>query len=232
MRVSRRPDHSTKKFWLSTVSAQLHLMGCILMLVGSIFLLPLALPVGPAHFWACVTFIVSGCLVFAVSATYHFLGDGFEASPRLHEVLEDLDHYSIYLFIAGTYTPFLLNAVADPWTKPLLFLVWFSAIVGILYTRFRPKLPKFLQSRAVYTGIFVMMGWILVIRFNEIIETVSSSRLWLLALGGAAYSLGAVVYATKKPKLWVGVFGFHELWHLMVLIGAGFHFFLVLSFYR
>lgn len=201
------------------------------MLLGGVYLLPLAARTDSLHFAACTAFLATGALIFFVSATYHFLADGYAISQRLEDTLENLDHFAIYLFIAGTYSPFLLSAVADPWRLPLLGLIWSIAILGILYTWFRPRLPAFLQSRVVYTGLFVLMGWTLIIRIHEVYVTLSAAKLFFLVAGGVAYSIGAVVYATKKPRLFEGFFGYHELWHLLVLVGAGMHYFMILSFY-
>jgi predicted membrane channel-forming protein YqfA (hemolysin III family) len=84
--------------------------------------------------------------------------------------MEKLDQWAIYLFIAGTYTPFLINVVASPWREILMISIWTMALVGILYTAFRHKFPKWAQSRIIYTSVFLMMGWTLLLRLGEIIE--------------------------------------------------------------
>ena len=232
MHVRRRIDHSFGLFLKRTLAAQLHALGCVLMMVGAFILLPLAHRAGAPHVWACASFLATGTLVFLVSSVYHFLSDGYESSEQLHLVLENLDHFSIYLFIAGTYSPFLLSAVSSPWRMPLLVTIWSIAVLGITYTWLKPRLPKILQHRAFYTGIFVVMGWTLVIRIGEVFAGLSNLKLFFLVAGGLAYSVGALVYAFKRPRLFAGVFGFHELWHLLVLLGAGCHYFMILSFYR
>lgn len=231
MAVRLRPDHCFLSFLRRTISAQLHLVGSLLVLLGGAYLLPLAKIAGPSHYWACLTFVASGFCVFISSALVHFLGDGFDADPRTQLLFENLDHFCIYLFIAGTYTPFVISAISVPWQFPLLVTIWTVAFLGILYTLFKPALPQPLQSRAVYTGLFVLMGWTLIIRINEVLFDLSWLRLGLLVLGGLAYSIGAVVYATKRPRLLEGFFGYHELWHVMVLAGAMFHYLLIFSFY-
>ena len=231
MHIRRRPDHSTPLFLKRTLAAQLHALGGAAMIAGAYVLLPLAEKAGVVHFWACLSFLVTGITVFMVSSTYHFLTDGFEGSEELHLFFENLDHFSIYLFIAGTYTPFLMNAVSKPWQIPLLIGIWVVAILGIAYTWSKPSLPELLQRRGVYTSIFVAMGLMLLVRMGEITTRLSTPRLSLLVGGGVAYIVGAVFYATRRPKLFEGVFGFHELWHLMVLLGAGLHYLLIFSFY-
>jgi hemolysin III len=203
----------------------------MLMVAGGIVLLPLALARGPVHFWACLAFLVTGFLVFFASAVYHFLSDGYESSPRLELLLDNLDHSAIYLFIAGTYTPFILNAAAPPWRLPLIIAVWCIAFFGIAYTLVKPRLPQLLQSRAVYTSLFVLMGCFMAVRLNDVVTHLHRSQIYLLIAGGLAYILGAVGYATKRPRLLVGFFGFHELWHVMVLLGATLHYLMIFSIY-
>lgn len=232
MNVRRRGDHTVGLFWKRTVAAQLHALGCLAMAVGAFHLLPLARLVSPEHFWGCLSFVGTGLLLFLVSSLYHFLTDGYEGSNELHDFFENLDHFSIYLFIAGTYTPFLMNAVEKPWRVNLLIGIWSVALLGITYTWAKPRLPPMLRSRKVYTSLFVVMGWVLIVRIGEIVGHISAGSLAYLVGGGLAYSLGAYVYATKRPRLWAGVFGFHELWHLLVLVGATLHYFLILSFYQ
>lgn len=233
MHIRRRPNSTLGLFIARTIAAQTHFLACIAAVVGLIFLVRFAIAKSQlGHVWACAIFGATAILVFATSAIYHFLHDGFHVSSRLERLLEDFDHFAIYLFIAGTYTPFLLNAVSEPWTTVLLIAIWSVAIIGILYTRFKSKLPSWAQHRFVYTGLFVLMGWTILVRIGEIVTRLSSTGLRLLIAGGISYSIGAVVYATRRPRLFVGVFGFHELWHVMVVLGFMFHYFMIASFYR
>jgi hemolysin III len=222
-----------KLYWKRTIAAQLHLIGCIAAMLGLVVLLHYTI----AHndrdqILASLAFGIPGILVFGASALYHFLSDGSLISARLDKWLEDLDHFAIYLFIAGSYTPVLMNTVAQPWRAIMLIGVWAVAISGILYTHFKPRLPLWAQHRFVYTSIFVLMGWLLLIRLAEVFHNLSGLGIFLLAGGGLAYTIGAVIYATKRPRLFADVFGFHELWHIMVMIGFGFHYFLILDFYK
>lgn len=229
----RHPDHSWRAFLGRTVSAQLHLLGLIAAIVGLVVLLN---HVGerddPSHFWACLAFGLTGIMVFATSTFYHFLSDGCVISPRFSQQLEDLDHFSIFLFIAGTYTPFLLNAINPPWRAILLTAIWSIGSVGIVYTYFRPRLPRWAQHRFLYTGIFVLMGWTLIIRLGEAYDHLNAVGVALLVGGGLSYSIGAIFYALKRPNFIKDIFGFHELWHVMVLAGFIQHYFLILNFYR
>ncbi len=230
MIIRLRNDHSLALFFKRTIAAQMHLLGGLLMCLGGVFLLPPAQAAGPSHFWACLSFLVTGICVFMGSTLYHFLSDGFDISPRFRTFLRNVDHFGIYLFIAGTYTPFVMSAISESWRAPLIIIIWTIAVVGIAYTWFKPVLPPILRSRAIYTGLFVLMGWTIIIRITEVFQ-LPWWRLFLLSAGGAAYTVGAIVYAMEKPRLYEGIFGHHELWHLLVMIGAAMHYFMILSFY-
>lgn len=230
--IQRRAEHSMTHFFKGTISAQLHFVAFVLAIIGMTVLLNYALlRPEPRHFWACLVYGLTSVLVFAASAAYHFLSDGFLISPSFYKTLKNIDHFSIYLFIAGTYTPFVINAVFPPWRNIILVVVWSTALVGILYTYFKPRLPMWARHRFVYTGLFLIMGWSLIFRIGEVFDHLDFMGAFLLIAGGLSYSIGAVFYALKRPRLIEGVFGFHELWHIMVISGFAFHYFLILRFY-
>ncbi len=214
-----------------TVAAQLHALGAVLAIVSAHWLLPTAWEAGWSHFGAATGFVITGFLVFFASALVHFLNDGFELSPQWHNRFLTLDYSGIYLFIAGTYTPFILSIVDPGWRVTLLTLVWSIAVLGICYINLKSRLPEVLQTRGFSTSLFLMMGWIIVIRFMDLVNGLTVWQFVLVASGGALYTLGAFVYVTDRPKLLAPTFGSHELWHLMVLAGAVTHFFAVWSLY-
>lgn len=230
--IKRRSDHTRLLFLKRTVSAQLHLFTAFAAIFGLFFLAQKTQVLGAFHFWGSIVFGLTAILVFGVSATYHFLHDGCEITPQLTEFMEKLDQWAIYLFIAGTYTPFLINVVASPWKETLMVMIWSMALAGILYTAFRHKFPKWAQSRFIYTSVFLVMGWALFIRIGEIFDKLPATPTNLLIAGAAAYSVGAVVYITKRPRLFEGFFGFHELWHVFVTVGFVCHYAMIWSFYN
>ena len=233
MHIRRHEDHNYSLFFKRTIAAQIHLVGSFAAVIGMIVLLSLTLEnPNNQHFWACLVFGVAGVLMFGSSTIYHFLDDGFQISPALERWLRNFDHFSIYVFIAATYTPFLVNVVAAPWKNILLILIWSIAFLGIIYVHYKPRLPYWAQHRMVYTTLFVFMGWTVVFRIEEVLNFLSPHNFRLLLFGGLSYTIGAVIYAIKRPKLFAPVFGFHEIWHIMVMIGYGFHYFLILNFYR
>jgi len=224
MKLSRRPNDTSQEFFKRTVSAQIHTIGAFSVPALAILLLPKAMAHSPALFWSCLVFLLTGFAVLYTSSVYHFLSDGLHMSDRLELFFERLDHFCIYLFIAGTYTPVLYVIISEPWKSVLLTLVWSLAFLGIFYTQFKIHLPKALQARAVYVSLFVLLGWTLLIRATEAFSKMSASQLSFLILGGGAYTLGAVIYTIKKPNPVPKIFGYHEIWHALVLAGAGFHF--------
>jgi hemolysin III len=232
MSIRRYKDASFKSFFKRTIAAQIHFIGFLAAVVGFLVLALFSwLHLSRIDTVAVLIFSFTSILVFSASATYHFLSDGYHLSPGLKKWLRNLDHFSIYLFIAGSYTPILLTALTSPAKENLLVIVWSIAVSGIIYTLVRPKLPLWAQHRMVYTLIFVLMGWTILPYMNVVARSLSAVGFFLFLAEGASYTIGAVIYATKRPKLLVGVFGFHELWHFTVLMGAVFHYFLILDIY-
>ncbi len=229
-RIEKHTDHSFKIVYLKTISAQLHFLTLMVGLYG-LWLFIASPKVQGWDLVTCLIFAFAGCTTMFVSSTYHFMSDGFKLTSHFEQILENFDHFTIYFFIAGTYTPFLRRIISEPWRTYLMTGVWVTAITGMLYTYFKPKLPKWARSRLVYTGIFLAMGWILIFRIGEAWATMTSQNAWFLVLGGLSYSIGAVIYIMKKPNPIPNVFGFHEIWHVAVSLGYLFHYLLVYDIY-
>lgn len=166
--------------------------------------------------------VYSLCLLtlFTASGIYH----ASEAPPETLVRLRKFDHAAIYTLIAGTYTPFCVIAFSGFWRWGLLAVIWALAAAGVVFTMFIIGLP-----RGVTAGIYVGMGWLSVFAAREFLAKLTPWTLaWLMA-GGLLYSLGALVYATKKGNFFPGKFGFHEIWHIFVLLAAIAHFVSVAS---
>jgi hemolysin III len=158
---------------------------------------------------------ISLILLFAASATYHMV----KAKPEIIEKLRKLDHSAIYVLIAGTYTPFCVLMFQGFWKWGLLALIWSLAVIGVAVEVILIKAPRWLR-----VSVYVMMGWIVIAAIGEMFKAMPVGALvWLLA-GGVTYTLGAIIYATKKLDLFPGKFGFHELWHIFVILAALAHF--------
>ena len=158
-------------------------------------------------------------LMYTSSSLYHLLPLREDALRLFRKI----DHIMIFLFIAGTYTPICLVGLRGPWGWTLFGIVWGLALVGIFLKVFWLHAPRFLS-----TAIYVLLGWMAMIAFYPLTQVLSGSAMsWLLA-GGISYSVGAVIYAVKKPDPFPGLFGFHEIWHLCVMGGSFCHFWLIL----
>jgi hemolysin III len=133
--------------------------------------------------------------------------------------LRKLDHTAIYLLIAGSYTPICYIRLAGFWKWGMLVLIWSLAFIGIGVKIFVIKAPRWITA-----GVYVVMGWLSLLAVRQIVAALPPGALVGLAAGGIIYTLGAVVYIIKKPDFVPGVFGFHELWHLFVILAALAHF--------
>lgn len=173
-------------------------------------------------FWV-ISILVYGFslfFMFLASAMYHT----FITSENNTQVFRKVDHSAIYMLIAGTYTPFCVNAFDGFWKWGMLAVIWGLAATGIAGKIFFINAPRWLTA-----GIYVLMGWISLFAVQEILSALPlTTVLWLLA-GGVVYTCGAVVYITKRMNFVPGVFGFHEVWHIFVLLGAAAHFIAVAS---
>ncbi|GAB4488255.1 MAG: hemolysin III family protein [Anaerolineales bacterium] len=196
------------------VSGLTHLGGALAALLGQFFLLTLSLPAAEKII-AVLVYGFSLVGLFSASAAYHLVNAG----PRVTAMLRKLDHSAIYLLIAGTYTPICLIAFSGFFRWGLLAIIWAFALIGILVKIFYMGAPRWLSA-----AIYVLMGWLSVLAFGQMSAALTPFALgWLLA-GGVIYTLGAVVYATKIFNFAPGKFGFHEVWHIFVLLGALAHF--------
>ena len=202
-------------------SALTHLVGALLSAVGLGFLIYRAeLHRRPWGVAALAVFGVSLILLYTASTVYHSL----RVPPRIAAALRKVDHMMIFVLIAGTYTPFCLLPLRGAWGWSLFGAVWGIAVIGVLMKVFWMNAPRWF-----YTGFYVLMGWLIVVAIYPLALSVTTGSLvWLMA-GGLAYTVGAVLYATKWPNPWPGKFGFHEVWHLFVLAGSSAHFFAVLA---
>lgn len=164
--------------------------------------------------WPFVVFSVSMVALYAASASYH----SFRPGERGLLWLRKLDHAGIFLLIAGTYTPVAYFGLSGPWQAAVLWIIWGVALSGITLKLVTMSLPRWI-STALYLG----MGWLAVAFLPQLARNLPAAALFWLAAGGVMYSIGAVVYGTKRWNPRPGVFGFHEIWHLFVLAGTAAH---------
>jgi hemolysin III len=199
-----------------------HLGGGLLASVGLIVLLATAASEGRVdQLVAFGVFGLSLIALYSASALYHLL----PLSPAGITRLRRLDHMTIFLLIAGTYTPFCLLALDGAWRVGLLCLIWALALWGILLKLLWMGAPRWLS-----VGLYLGMGWVALVAAPALFRAVPARGMaWVLA-GGLVYSAGALVYGLKRPNPIPGVFGFHELWHLFVMAGSACHFWAVLRY--
>jgi hemolysin III len=154
--------------------------------------------------WAAAVYTLGSMLLFGISALYH----RFYWGPTGEAILRRLDHSNIFLLIAGTYTPLGMVLLRGNDRILLLSMVWGGALLGILFRIFWVHAPRWL-----YTPIYLALGWVAIFWMNDFYRLGGAAVVTLLAIGGGLYSIGAVIYATKRPNpspLW---FGFHEIFH-------------------
>lgn len=201
------------------VNSLTHWGGAALALIGLIALLIIGWDT-PAKIISIAVYGGSLIFMFSASATYHMV----RVKDKALEVFRKIDHSAIYALIAGTYTPFCVNAFEGFWKWGMLTIVWSLALIGIIVKIFYIRAPRWLNA-----GIYVLMGWISVVAAGEMLAALPIWVFTWLIIGGVVYTLGAVVYATKIFNFKPGVFGFHEVWHIFVLVAAAAHFVAVLG---
>jgi hemolysin III len=192
-----------------------HLVGAALALAGSVLLIVLAARLGDP--WKIVSFSIYGAMLVALygfSTLYH------SVRGRAKDVLRKFDHCSIYLLIAGSYTPFALVSLRGPWGWSLLGTVWGLGLLGILQEIWFAK-----GARVLSLVIYVLMGWLALVAALPLWQALTPAGFAWLVGGGIFYTVGIIFYATDH-KVRHG----HGLWHLFVLAGSICHFFTVLLY--
>ena len=195
------------------VSGYTHLAGLVIGLAGSLVLLldrredGMLLP--------NIAYAASLVGLYAASSAYHLT----PGSERVTRGLRKIDHSAIFLFIAGSCTPVFWRAFEGATRGWMLGGIWAVALVGIAL-----RVTWMHAPRALYTLMYIGMGWFVVVEAGTVFRALSGLALSLVVAGGIVYTIGALVYATKRPDPWPRVFGFHEIWHLFVLAGSALHY--------
>lgn len=174
--------------------------------------------------WHVVAFSVYGASMVALyvaSALAHTV----HCSPQSERRLERLDYAAIFLLIAGTHTPICLITLRGPWGWSIFGAQWLLALVGIILVTCRRHCPT-----GIRVSLYLLMGWMAVVAIVPIISAMPPAGLIWLLVGGAAYTVGAVVFVTGRPNLWPRYFESHDLWHTLVLVGSACHFVVMWAF--
>ena len=164
--------------------------------------------------WAAGIYSLSLFLLFSISALYHV--PMWQPRPRMW--WRRMDHSAIFILIAGTYTPVCLLGLGDLGVT-MLIIVWCGAGLGVLQSLLWPKAPKW--ATAI---LYLALGWVVVWEWGAVHALLGTLNEIFLIIGGFLYSAGAVIYARHHPNPWPKTFGYHELFHLLVIIAAAFHF--------
>jgi len=196
-------------------NAWTHLFGALLALSGAIWLVVLATASGDG--WKVFSMSVYGAtlvLLYSISTIYH------SVRGRVKRVLRKLDHLSIYLLIAGSYTPFCLISLRGPWGWWLFGIVWSLAAIGMLQ-EIKPRS----EARVLSLVIYAVMGWIVLVAIKPLLANLGLPGFLWLAAGGVAYTVGIVFFAfDEKFRHW------HGIWHLFVIAGSLAHFIAILFY--
>ena len=198
--------------WFNSIS---HMIGAALALVGLILLVVLAARQGDP--WKIVSFSIYGTtllLLYTFSALYH------SSHGKAKKVFRKFDHLSIYLLIAGTYTPFSLITLRGGWGWSIFGAIWCLAILGIVLDSLPQK-----GRRVLPLIIYIFMGWFILIALKPLLRALPLMGFAWLLLGGVFYTIGVVFYALDER-----VRHFHGIWHLFVLAGSLSHYFTVLFY--
>ncbi|MGA3681536.1 PAQR family membrane homeostasis protein TrhA [Pseudomonas graminis] len=190
-------------------NAWTHLVGAILATIGAVWMLVVATMTG--DIWKIISVAVYGValvMLYSASTVYH------SVRGRAKVIMQKVDHFSIYLLIAGSYTPFCLVTLNGTWGWTLFGIVWALAIIGILQ-EIKPRS----EARVMSIVIYAVMGWIVLVAVNPLIAALGMAGFIWLALGGVFYTVGIIFFAFDTK-----VRHFHGVWHLFVIAGSVLHF--------
>ena len=164
---------------------------------------------------AVAIYAASVAAMFGSSALYHRI----TWPPAPHRWLRRLDHAMIYVLIAGTYTPFGFLALSGPWRTAVLAVVWSGALAAIVLTFSSSEKPQWVEP-----AIAVALGWVGIVVLPQLLDKIGLAGVGLLLAGGVLYTAGSVVYARRKPNPVPAAFGYHEIFHVLVIGAAACHY--------
>ncbi len=196
-----------------------HFIGIILAIISTVLLIRSSLnPYKPYHLISLSVFGSGMILLYTTSTLYHWLKLSDDGIKKLRKA----DHIMIFIYIAATYTPICIIALKETLGWGLLAAVWLVALAGIILKIFWMTAPRWLS-----TSIYLLMGWLAITVFYPLMNALQIEALIWLIIGGLFYTIGAVIYAFKKPDPYPGILGFHEIFHLFVLLGTFSHFWMI-----
>jgi hemolysin III len=197
------------------LNAATHGFGIVLSIVGLVVLVAFAALNGsPLLITSCAIFGGSLIVAYSSSTLYHAV-----TNEKAKQIFRQFDHASIYLLIAGTYTPIVLNMLAPKLGWSIFGIIWFVALFGIVLKFIFPH-----RFKKLSVALYLIMGWFIIIAIKSLFESMESGGLWLMLIGGLFYSVGVVFYVLKRLPY------NHAIWHLFVLGGSISHYFMILFY--
>lgn len=208
------------------VSGLTHCIAAGLSLIGLVILIVFASIWGNAYHIVSFTIFGSSLfLLYLFSTLYHWLNIGEKGLS----VFRKFDHIMIYIFIAASYTPVCLTALRGAWGWSIFGVQWGLALLGTIFTAIWIKAPRW-----VTTSIYIAMGWTVIIAIYPLIQSFKAlnlvNALWWLLAGGIFYTIGGLIYGFKWPKINLKHFGFHEIFHIFVMLGSVCHYWFILYY--
>jgi hemolysin III len=204
------------------VSGLTHFIGALLAVAGLVALVVKASnPVRPWHLTTYAVFGAGMILLYTASTLYHWLPLSSKGTARLRK----LDHMMIFVLIAASYTPFCLVPLRGAWGWSLFGTVWAVALMGIVFKAFWIHAPRWLSA-----AMYVCMGWIVIVGIVPLVRSLQPGALFWLVTGGVLYTTGGLIYALKRPDPVPDIFGFHEIFHIFVMLGTMAHFWTVYKY--
>ncbi|MDP3684316.1 MAG: hemolysin III family protein [Ignavibacteria bacterium] len=201
------------------ISGLTHFVGIIFSIIGLVALLTRTS--GVFTIYHTVSFSVFGgamILLYTISTLYHWL----PLSEKNLILFRKIDHIMIFIFIAASNTPICIISIRGIWGWSILTSVWVFTLGGFFLKIFWLNAPRYL-----YTSLYLIMGWMIVAAIYPLTKVMQVQGIVWLALGGIFYSIGAIIYAMKKPDPYPGKFGFHEIFHLFIMAGSFCHFWMM-----
>lgn len=208
------------KYIREPINGLTHLAGAFLSFIGLLALVIKASvkTPSPLTIFAVIIFGISMILLYTASATYHMV----IAKESVIVFLRRIDHSMIFILIAGSYTPFCLISLNGVTGWVIFGIVSLIALLGIIF-----KMIWFHCPRWISTLLYIGMGWIIIFAFSPLADVLSKKGLFLLLLGGILYTIGGIIYAIKPKFLQFKHLGFHEIFHVFILLGSFSHYFSV-----
>lgn len=168
-------------------------------------------------------YAVALCALFGVSAAYHRL----RWSPPARRRMRRMDHATIFVMIAGSYTPLCLLALSGSTATAILLVAWTGAVVGVALA-----VTGIAEKSVFGLACYIGLGWVMVVALPQLLRRLSTTELLLIVAGGLLYTAGAIVLGTRRPDPFPRVFGYHEIWHVMVAVASICHYLVIFSLVR